>query len=79
MRWPTDYWQSLSMSLTMTRSRLGLTVSVTTIQRSSVGPRPYTRRQIKMINQDHMIFGDFSANSYPRSFKFCKGHFLFKS
>ena len=36
----------------------------------------YTRRQ---INQDRMIFGDFSVNSKPIFFKFCKGHFLFKS
>ena len=36
----------------------------------------YTRRQ---INQDRMIFGDFSVNSEPIFFKFRKGHFLFKS
>ena len=36
----------------------------------------YTHRQ---INQDRMIFGDFSVNSKPISFKFCKGHFPFKS
>ena len=36
----------------------------------------YTRRQ---INQDRMIFGDFSVNSEPIFLKFCKGHFLFKS
>ena len=36
----------------------------------------YTHRQ---INQDRMIFGDFSVNSKPISFKLCKGHFLFKS
>ena len=36
----------------------------------------YTRRQ---INQDRMIFGDFSVNSEPIFFKFYKGHFLFKS
>ena len=35
--------------------------------------------KLKMINQDRMIFGDFTANSQPISFKFCKGHFLFKS
>ena len=29
----------------------------------------YTRRQ---INQNRMIFGDFSVNSTPISFKFCK-------
>ena len=38
--------------------------------------RLYTRRQ---INQDRMIFGDFSVNSEPIFFKFCEGHFLFKS
>ena len=37
---------------------------------------PYTRRQ---INQDRMIFGDFSVNSEPIFLKFCKGHLLFKS
>ena len=36
----------------------------------------YTRRQ---INQDRMIFGDFSVKSEPIFLKFCKGHFLFKS
>ena len=36
----------------------------------------YTCRQ---INQDRMIFGDFSVNSKPIFFKFCEGHFLFKS
>ena len=36
----------------------------------------YTRHQ---INQDRMIFGDFSVNSKPNSFAFCKGHFLLKS
>ena len=36
----------------------------------------YTRRQ---INQDRMIFGDFSINSKPIFLKFCKGHFRFKS
>ena len=36
----------------------------------------YTRRQ---INQDRMIFGDFSVNSEPIFFKFYKGNFLFKS
>ena len=36
----------------------------------------YTRHQ---INQDRMIFGDFSVNSEPIFFKFYKGHFLFKS
>ena len=36
----------------------------------------YTRCQ---INQDRMIFGDFSVNSEPIILKFCKGHFLFKS
>ena len=36
----------------------------------------YTRRQ---INQDRMIFGDFSVNSEPIFLKFSKGHFLFKS
>ena len=36
----------------------------------------YTRRQ---INQDHMIFADFSVNSEPISLKFRKGYFLFKS
>ena len=40
------------------------------------GERYYTRRQ---INQDRMIFGDFSVNSEPIFLKFCKGHFLFKS
>ena len=35
--------------------------------------------KLKMIEQDHMIFNDFSVNSKPISFKFCKGHFLFKS
>ena len=38
--------------------------------------RDYTRRQ---INQDRMIFGDFSVISEPIFLKFCKGHFLFKS
>ena len=38
--------------------------------------KDYTRRQ---INQDRMIFGDFSVNSEPILLKFCKGHFLFKS
>ena len=38
--------------------------------------RAYTRRQ---INQDRMIFGDFSVNSEPIFLKICKGHFLFKS
>ena len=36
----------------------------------------YTRRQ---INQDRMIFGDFSINSEPIFLKFCKSHFVFKS
>ena len=36
----------------------------------------YTRCQ---INQDRIIFGDFSVNSKLISFKFCKGHFLLKS
>ena len=43
------------------------------------GPCPwvaYTRRQ---INQDRMIFGDFSVNSKLIFLKFCKGYFLFKS
>ena len=35
----------------------------------------YTRRQNAQINQDRMIFGDFSVNSKPISFKFCKGDF----
>ena len=42
-------------------------------------PSEYTRSQ---INQDRMIFGDFTmftVNSTAISFKFCKGHFLFKS
>ena len=38
--------------------------------------KDYTRSQ---INQDRMIFGDFSLNSEPIFLKFCKGHFLFKS
>ena len=38
--------------------------------------RYYTRRQ---INQDGMIFGDFSVNYEPIFLKFCKGHILFKS
>ena len=36
----------------------------------------YTRRQ---INQDRMIFDDFSVNCESIFLKFCKGHFLFKS
>ena len=36
----------------------------------------YTRRQ---INQDRMIFSDFSVNSEPIFLKFRKGHFLLKS
>ena len=36
----------------------------------------YTRRQ---INQDRMIFSDFSVNSKVIFLKFCKGHFLLKS
>ena len=35
--------------------------------------------KLKMINQDHMIFGDFSVNFEPISLKFCRGHFLLKS
>ena len=35
--------------------------------------------KLKMINQDRMIFGDFSAKSEAISIKFFKGHFLFKS
>ena len=35
--------------------------------------------KLKMINQDRMIFGDFSVNFEPISLKFCKGHFLLKS
>ena len=27
-----------------------------------------------MINQDRMIFADFSVNSEPIAFKFCKGN-----
>ena len=38
--------------------------------------KDYTRSQ---INQDRMIFGDFSLNSELIFLKFCKGHFLFKS
>ena len=36
----------------------------------------YTRRQ---INQDRMIFGDFSVNFEPILLKFYKGYFLLKS
>ena len=34
--------------------------------------------KLKLINQDRMIFGDFSVNFEPISLKFCKSHFLFK-
>ena len=50
--------------------------SVTVTNSNSDRPRAYTRRQ---INQDRMIFGDFSVNSEPIFFKFYKGHFLFES
>ena len=36
----------------------------------------YTRRR---INQDRIIFKDFSVNSKPIVLKFCKGHFLLES
>ena len=35
--------------------------------------------KLKMINQDRMIFGDFSVNFEPFSLKFGKGYFLLKS
>ena len=35
--------------------------------------------KLKMINQDRMIFGDFSVNFEPIPLKFCRGHFLLKS
>ena len=35
--------------------------------------------KLKMINQDRMIFGDFSVNFDPISLKFCRGYFLLKS
>ena len=35
--------------------------------------------KLKMINQDRMIFGDFSVNFVSISLKFRKGHFLLKS
>ena len=35
--------------------------------------------KLKIINQDRMIFGDFSVSFEPISGKFCRGHFLLKS
>ena len=35
--------------------------------------------KLKMINQDHMIFGDLSVNFERISLIFCRGHFLLKS
>ena len=35
--------------------------------------------KLKMINQDRMIFGDFSVNFKPISLKFFRGYFLLKS
>ena len=40
------------------------------------GQYNYTRRQ---INQDRMIFGDFSVNSEPIFLKFWKGHFFYSN
>ena len=39
----------------------------------------YIAVKLKMINQDRMIFDDFSVNFEPISLKFCRGHFLLKS
>ena len=35
--------------------------------------------KLKVINQDRMIFGDFTVHFAPISLKFCKGHFPLKS
>ena len=35
--------------------------------------------ELKLINQDCMIFADFSVNFEPISLKFCKGHLFYSN